>query len=397
LVSLVLLLGALTSFAFVLHNAERVRLTHIAVLGATLLSIAVVLAPRDSRDVYMYAMFGSILGNHEESPYLHSPEEFPSDPFLNETTPGWRHVRSPYGPGFALASGGVVVVSQGSATLARVIFQAMGALALATSAFAIHRRGRDRRSVVVLLLNPATIAMVNGGHNDLLVAALLVFALLATRSARPVVVGLLLASAVSIKITAGLPVAALLGWLWFQNRKKAVRVTVVCASLTAVLYIVAGPTHVAGSIRDSAMVTSRASLWSLPSHFLSDTVLLALAGACVPAVAYVVWRHFRRGSAATAVAVMALVPSILSPYVLPWYGAPALFLAALSGPERLRWAACAPAAALLLAYVNPPGASNEGLFAVVSAFALPSAALLVVVVLRRATAVRPVAPSPKAI
>src|SRR5437764_5408667 len=82
LVLAVLGYGALATVLVVHH--VRPFLTRRLVLGAVLvlLTVAVALPPRSSRDVWSYAIYGRAVSVHHTSPYTVDPDAFRGDPVL---------------------------------------------------------------------------------------------------------------------------------------------------------------------------------------------------------------------------------------------------------------------------------------------------------------------------
>lgn len=339
--------------------------------------VATLLTPRGSGDVYMYAMFGSVLGNHHENPYTHAPRNFPDDPLLEPTVGGWRHVRSPYGPAFTVLSAGVAKVAADTPMLAVRIFQSLDSVLILGVAALLFRRTRDHRVALFVVLNPALAAIANGGHNDIIPAALITVGLLTSTRWKAVCFTL----AIAVKLTAILPVAVILLWLLINRHPRAVALSASVAALTLLSFAAFGIGNVLSSLGDSDMTTSRASLWSLPNHLGGNVGMFATIGAAALACVGAFTRPaLRSNSPLLAAALAALIELFLYPYVLPWYAAPALLIAAATTDKRLMTAAFMPSAALLIAYVVPPGEPISGLLGVLSATALPIAAAATIVI-----------------
>ena len=194
--------------------------------GAVLLGVAVSKSPTGSRDLWSYVMQGRILVVHHASPYTHRPSEYAGiDRFVSFIPPGWRESRSPYGPLFAFIAGAGSAVAGDSVFANRVIHQTLAAAALFATAWLYARRG-NHLAVPFLLLNPLCLAIVNGGHNDLMVGACLVFAIdVAVRATHrprnPVFCGMLLACAALIKMTGVLPGMVVIAWLFRRSGRRA--------------------------------------------------------------------------------------------------------------------------------------------------------------------------------
>jgi hypothetical protein len=71
----------------------------VVVCAITVVTAAAVLSsPRESHDLWSYVEYGRMLAVHGVSPYLHTPSQFPHDPFFRLVD--WRQTPSVYGPVF---------------------------------------------------------------------------------------------------------------------------------------------------------------------------------------------------------------------------------------------------------------------------------------------------------
>src|SRR5207237_1365982 len=129
-------------------------------------------------------------------PYVRVPNAFTTDPFLQRVVPVWRGAPSVYGPLFTAMSALIALAAGGSAVVARVLFQAVAAGAFAGIARILVRARVSPAMLAAILLNPLlVVAVVNGGHNDALVALGILGATLAVERDRPVLAGGLVAAA----------------------------------------------------------------------------------------------------------------------------------------------------------------------------------------------------------
>src|SRR5689334_6878733 len=74
----------------------------VAALGSALLLPGY---PLLSDDIFYSIFGGRIIAHYGQNPFLHPPAHFASDPFLSYA--GWKELTMPYGPLWALLSGGV--------------------------------------------------------------------------------------------------------------------------------------------------------------------------------------------------------------------------------------------------------------------------------------------------
>jgi hypothetical protein len=86
--AILLLAGVAVALAaywwMVTAEARRPTLTlrAVVVAVAVVIGVAVTTVPRQSGDLWSYAMYGRIVAVHHASPYRHVPDEYPSDPML---------------------------------------------------------------------------------------------------------------------------------------------------------------------------------------------------------------------------------------------------------------------------------------------------------------------------
>ncbi|MBI2710903.1 MAG: DUF2029 domain-containing protein [Actinobacteria bacterium] len=345
------------------------RVVVAATAGSVL--VAVVLAPWGSKDVFQYAVYGHMASVHRLNPYVHRPFELGGDPLLRSTAPGWRRARTVYGPMFTAAS---AVAARGfghSARLGALFFQALNGIALVGAVAFLARRRAGSDALVFVGLAPVLLAVVNGGHNDLLVGLAVLVALAFVADRRPLAAGLCLAAAALVKLlvlpaVAGVVVALLLA-------RRGAEVKRLVAGFAAPLvagYVAVGGLRALAPVRGGARVLTRSSLWTGVRDVLvnlsadrSDALarfaparLGTLAVAVTVVLSLVLFVRAGRRAEPAALAVGGLVVLLLAgPYVLPWYSAAALPAAARLG-DRLRWLVHAQAVLVLAVYIAPPGA-----------------------------------------
>ena len=110
---------------------------------AVLMVIAVALPPRTSNDVWAYSIYGRIITAHDASPYVHYPEEYPSDPYFARAKRGYHNIRSVYGPVWTGLSAGVMEIADENKTGARLLFQGIAALSVLGALALLWRRTKD--------------------------------------------------------------------------------------------------------------------------------------------------------------------------------------------------------------------------------------------------------------
>jgi Dolichyl-phosphate-mannose-protein mannosyltransferase len=179
-------------FLFALREAwlGRLSLRTVVLLGLAFHAIAVLLPLMGSEDVYLYGMYGRIAGAHHANPYLSEPRLFPNDVFFPFVTSFWRTLRAPYGTAFILLARTITNLTsrpQG-VVFSFKLLSAVASVATMLLVADFARRYWPERApfaAALIALNPAVLfVLVAGGHNDSLVALLLVVALRLRAGAR---------------------------------------------------------------------------------------------------------------------------------------------------------------------------------------------------------------------
>jgi hypothetical protein len=236
----------------------------LALSGGLLLGSA--LAPaHSSDDVWAYGMYGRIIVDHHENPYVHPPSDFRHDPLFEHVNPYWAKTTARYGPVFIGITAGVAAVAGDHPLPTRLAYQLMAALAVFIALVLIARRVRSAAAIAVVGLNPVTAYMVvNAGHNDALVGlGVLVGVLLASRE-RHTTATLAFTAAALVKATAGLALVAYLVWLAYQRGPRAlVRPVVVAVVVTVPMLLLAGFRDVINPVLEARETILPHSPWNL--------------------------------------------------------------------------------------------------------------------------------------
>ncbi len=329
---------------------------------------AVVITPFGSRDLFQYAMYGRMAAVHHLSPYSHAPAAVPHDRFLAQLAPPWRGTRSVYGPAFTALSAVGARGFGSSPLLARLYFQAIAGTSLAAATWLLRRRGAPSSVLILVGLSPVLVATVNGGHNDVLVGFLALLGVDHFTRAKPGSGALMLAIACSVKLSALPVVAAVVVALMVARRWRVLaRTSMIFIAVVAGGYAIAGGRAALEPLGSLGSMTSRVSAWRVLEllHGRSGAIGASLGGAAAGLVALgalvIIGRFLRRGPPfeTGAVAGLAVALGVLacfgSPYVLPWYPAAFLPLSAYCIASMPQRALTVGSAAILLAYVQPPG------------------------------------------
>jgi hypothetical protein len=369
-VQLPLLALAVFAFAVVMVCERRSPfLTRRLVVGtsAVLMVLAVVTPPTSSKDIWAHVMYGRIVSVHHASPYVHVPADYPSDPGLARMAPAYLHTRSVYGPALTAMFAADAALAGQSPLAQRLVLQLLSGLAVMLALLLLSRRGADPGALAFVGLNPVVIAIVAGGHDDLLVGVAILAAVLAARKGWAGRAGLLLGVAALMKITAVLALAAVVAWAAVRLGWRAGGRAALAASATiGVGYVLAGGYQALAPLRAASSDHSKASLWTFPTSWVEHAVLGsrgrfadALSTAAVVAVlvvaSMVVASRLRDLDPALAAGGAVLVYLLLASYVLPWYAGLAVPVLALAWRSTLALLAQLQASLLLLVYIDRPG------------------------------------------
>jgi alpha-1,6-mannosyltransferase len=368
--NLALVAIALASFAYAYQHQSGLR--HSVIVASTIVALAVAVAipPRGSHDVYSYAMYGRMVAHYHQSPYSHLPNEHPHDVLLAHVATGWQHVPSVYGPLFTGISAGLSAIAGSSALTNRLLQQGLTALVTFIACFVITRHRKDALGWLVLGLNPATLAMVNGGHNDLLTGVLLAGGAYWSRRS-PVKGGTLLACAILIKASALVPAIAVLIAAGLYKRRAIFWGAPTVTVLVVGAYCVGGGLPAIRAITHNSGHASRASLLALPHHLGSLPTIVIAATVLIALLWYWLIRH-ETANAAQVATLSGVATLYASPYVLPWYSGLTLPAATLSSAKATT-IATVQSSALLLAYSVPAGVDAGLVVGTISIVALPLA------------------------
>lgn len=312
--------------------APRLLWPTVAVLAMT----AVVRGPIASHDLWSYAFYGRMLSQYGVDPYDAVPAMFPHD--VVYPVVGWRHTPAGYGPLFTAFSALFTWIAGDSLPVLRVGFQLFAAAAVSWCLWVLARSRHVAAFTLVALQPFIWISLVNGGHNDAIVAAVLLAAVISFDQDRIVRCAVLVAAAASIKLTAVFVVVPLVIITLARRRRiEALKL----AAIPGVALAVSG-LFIEGSLDNASAETrriiTRASAWrplQLSIEVEPTTVTLLATAATFAVVLWIAWVHRRDTRAPRAAGSALSVFGMVSSYTYPWYlflGLPTL---ALSGDLAL--------------------------------------------------------------
>ena len=332
---------------------------------AALLLVAALMPPLLSTDVYYYGVTGEIVAAYGENPHLRPPSEFPRSVLLPYNY--WRDFPSPYGPAWTSVSAGVVSLAGSSPLAASLAFKLLAALLVAATTILIYRLargwapGREAQATALWAWNPLMLLeTAANGHNDALLALLLVAGLaLLTRGSWPGA-SVLAALSALVKLTA-LPALGLLalGRLATSSSRERAGRLIAMACVAGALAVIAYAPYwegaatlrgLAGQPLGSVHGPVAGTAWAvgtllgseaagLRAGRLASAVGVGLLGAWLVGAAARLWRT-REGLELRGEGLLWGVALVLVPVVFvrsyPWYVVPGIALLAAVWPHGRR-------------------------------------------------------------
>lgn len=306
--------------------------------------------PLFSRDAYSYAAQGMIVMRGMD-PYQSGPMALPGSEYADQVDLMWFWTPAPYGPLALQVQHLIVWLTQGNAYAAAVAMRVPALLSMALISYALPRLagrvGVSRQQATWLgVLNPLAVMHIVGGvHNDAMMVALTVFALLlASRGhfllgcislgaaatikqtavmaiigvvalgiryrtgsvqRKPYLLGLLVGTGVWLATFEAITLATGLGWGWIPNLS-------VPASIRSLL----APTTLVGSIFEGSFL-----LLGLPKSVQLVPVPLMNSIGLVTFFGLAIWLTFslapRRPVMASSLALIGFC--LCGPVIHPWY------------------------------------------------------------------------------
>jgi alpha-1,6-mannosyltransferase len=327
---------------------NRAPVVRQLLLVGALWSIPLLLAPSlISRDLYSYLADGALL-HHGLDPYRHAPDALAGigqGHLGHAVSPFWRHTTAPYGPGF-VGLAALVVGATGSHLIVGVLLLRLLELAgVALLAVFVPRLARalgadPAFAVWLAVISPLVLLeLLGAGHNDALMAGLLVAGVTLALERRPLLGIALCAAATTIKLPAAAGIVFIaVAWARAEPDRR-VRTLMQSAAIAAgVLALVSvatglGPDWVAGSLSTPAKVR----LAITPSTALGHTTASVLHAFGFTASS----RAIESAIGLAALALTALLGLWLLVRVrfatLPWYLGLLLLASVLGGPAAWPW------------------------------------------------------------
>jgi alpha-1,6-mannosyltransferase len=357
-----LLVGMSAGYVLVLVCADAVSM-RVAIGTIVGLHVLFILGPPlVSADVFGYIDLARLGTLHGINPYSAASTHVPPDSVHLYRT--WHSdLPAPYGPVFMLIAYTLVPLGVAGALWGFKVLAAAGSLATIWLVWRCAAAlGRDPLKAALFVgLNPALLFFaVGGAHNDFLpltTATAAVDLLIAGRH-RLGGAGLIVASAMKLPI--GLPLAFALARPDGRRRRELGTGALLALGAVAIAALVGFGSHAAGFIEELRYQQKRVAVYSVPNQIgkllgfggLTHGIRIVAIAALAATVVLMLRRAWRGADwiACAGWAVFALL--VASAWLLPWYVVWLLPLAAISSDRRLRAAALALTAYIVITRVT---------------------------------------------
>jgi Glycosyltransferase family 87 len=194
-------------YALAIRNAEKLSPRTVLIAILALHAIVILAPPLFSSDVFSYAAYSRMGAVYNANPYLHGPSAIPLGGLHTLIGAQWLSTPSAYGPLFTALSYLLVPLDLAANVIAYKLVAAASSLTLILLVWrAASLRGVSPvRAAVLVGLNPVIVLYgVGGGHNDLMMLAILAAGLYVLIQERERRGGALIVAATAVKLTAGL-------------------------------------------------------------------------------------------------------------------------------------------------------------------------------------------------
>ncbi len=348
-VLIVLFVLMFVCYALALQAVERLSGRAVLITIAALNALVLLAPPLISTDLFSYIAYGRMGGSYGFNPYVLGPGAIQLDHVYGFIDSQWVHTPTAYGPLFTALSYPLAHLGIAANVIAYKAIGGISSLVIVAGVWKAARlRGLDPVNAVALVgLNPVLVVYgVGGGHNDLLMLALMVTGVYVLLQQREHTSGALLVAAAAIKLTAGLMLPFAIAGRRHDARGRsglligAGLASVLFGALAFVLFGT-GPLHLFGTLQK---IQGGGGLHSISGFFLTALGLgqagtvagLVLNAGLLVAVVWLVRRVWLGELDWITGAGWATVALLLTAgLLLPWYVAWLLPLAALSTDRRL--------------------------------------------------------------
>jgi hypothetical protein len=347
-------LAMMVAYGIALASVRMLSTRTIVVAVVALHAVMLLSPPLELTDLFNYLGYARLGALHHLNPYTHVIAAARHDPVYGLAS--WHNLRSPYGPAFTLLTYPLALVPLPVAYWIVKTATVLASLAFVALVWRCARQlGRDPRfAVLFVAANPIFLIYWLGGfHNDafMLVPAMAAISLVLDRRDRSA--GAVLMLAVAVKFTAVLLLPFLLVAVRSTRRRAWLLAGMAVAAVPVAAATFAAFGATAPNLSDQSSLLTMFSVPNILGLLLglggATSPLLRVASVAVVIVIAVLVR--RRGDWLTGAgwSTLALICSLA--WLVPWYIVWLLPLAALGTSIRLRRAALAFTAFLVLTFV----------------------------------------------
>jgi hypothetical protein len=350
---LIIVLGLMCVFyALAVRVGDRLPMWALLMAIAALYTLVLLAPPILSTDMFSYVAYSRLGALYHVNPYLHGPDAISFDALYPFVSPRWITTPTVYGPLFTGLGYVLAAFDVAAQVLVYKLVAAVSSLFIIVIVWrAAAIRGLNQAKAVTLVgLNPVVILYgVGGGHNDLLVLAVLMGAVYLGLRGRGGASGALFVVAAAVKLSGGLllPFALARRRVRGDGHRPSAAVLAGAAVATVLIglpsLVLFGPSvfHLLSTLRGIQSHGGEHSIhgWILSAFGLQrwiGPVGIVLDGLFVAAVARLAIRVWRGGLDWITAAGWATVWLLVTAgFLLPWYVAWLIPLAALSRDRRL--------------------------------------------------------------
>jgi len=340
------------SYAVAIRAADELSGRAVLMSIAALHALVLLAPPLLSTDIFSYMAYGRMAAIYGANPYLHGPSTILLDPLYPFIGSAWVATPTSYGPLFTALSVLLAPFDIAGNVLAYKAIAAISSLVIVVVVWnAARLRGMNPVKAAALVgLNPVIVVYgVGGGHNDLLMLAILITGVYVLLQQKQRTSGALIVTAAVVKLTAGLMLPFALaegarGRNIARGRLAVLTGAAVAAAVACVLGFAlfgSGPLHLLGTVQT---IQSHGGVQSVPGMILRVLGLGYLGGAvglildagfvvCLVWLVRRVWMGELDWITGAGWATFALL--ITAGLLLPWYVSWLIPLAALSTDRRL--------------------------------------------------------------
>ena len=338
------------AYALVVRATDQLSMKTV-VLGIVALHALVLLAPPLlSNDVFSYIAYGRIGRLYHSNPYTVGPSVIQLDKVYPYIDARWIYTPTDYGPLFTALSYLLAPLTIAANVIGYKLIAGLSSLAVVWLVWkcALLRGVNPIKAVALVGLNPVIVVFgVGGGHNDMLMLAVLMAGVYVMLLQKERAGGALMVAATAIKLTGGLllPFAVASREINGPRSRRALLTGVALAGLAAAILSFGlfgtGTLHLFSTLRT---VQSQGGIHSIPGLLLSalglgglsGTVGLVLDAGLLVYIGWLLWQVYRGRLDWITGAGWATVALLLTAgLLLPWYVGWLVPLAALSDDRRL--------------------------------------------------------------